>query len=253
MASAADFEAGAVDPAGLVGADGLVFDRLGVAVVSSPPDQLGQLGTLATEENGILAVEPERIVYAIDEVVRLGPLPPAGTSPHESLRAFQAGVNAVVDMLLGPAASAAGAAALSDESQLTWGLQATNAGASQFTGKGIRVAVLDTGLDLGHPDFAGRSIVSKSFVAGQDVQDGNGHGTHTVGTACGSKQPGQLPRYGVATQADIYVGKVLSNQGSGGDAGILAGINWAVSSGCAVVSMSLGAATQPGQAFSQVF
>ena len=51
----------------------------------------------------------------------------------------------------------------------------------------------------------------------------------------------------------IYAGKVLSNRGSGSDAGILAGIEWAIANDCAVVSMSLGASTTPGQSFSRVF
>ena len=61
------------------------------------------------------------------------------------------------------------------------------------------------------------------------------------------------PRYGVAYEAEIFAGKVLSNAGSGSDTGILAGIDWAVQNKCAVISMSLGAATRPGQPFSQVF
>jgi subtilisin family serine protease len=140
-----------------------------------------------------------------------------------------------------------------DESTVTWGLQAAKASASRFSGKGTKLAVLDTGLDLGHPDFQGRSITSSSFVPNQAVQDGHGHGTHCIGTSCGPRQPGQLPRYGIAYDAEIFAGKVLSNQGSGADAGILAGINWAITSGCQIVSMSLGAATQPGQVFSRVF
>ena len=256
VATAADFEGGAVESEALAGADAVVFDQLGVAVLSAPSEQLGRVSAMATEESGILAVEPERIVYAIEDVARLGSLQQAAL-PVESLMAFQAGVNAVVEHLLGTGSAAAPGTtapiATLEESQLTWGLQATNVAASQFTGKGVRVAVLDTGLDLGHPDFAGRQIASKSFISGQDVQDGHGHGTHCIGTACGPRQPGQLPRYGVAYGAEIFAGKVLSNQGSGSDGGILAGINWAVTSRCAIVSMSLGAATQVGQSFSRIF
>ncbi|MDF2780635.1 MAG: peptidase and in kexin sedolisin, partial [Geminicoccaceae bacterium] len=106
---------------------------------------------------------------------------------------------------------------------------------------GIRLAVLDTGMDLQHPDFATRAVQSQSFVTGQAVQDGHGHGTHCIGTACGPAAPQRLPRYGVATNAEVFAGKVLSNQGSGADRGILAGIQWAMVNRCAVVSMSLGA------------
>jgi subtilisin family serine protease len=148
---------------------------------------------------------------------------------------------------------AEGAMPILSEVENTWGLQATKVPASRFTGQGIKVAVLDTGLDLGHPDYSGRQITSASFVVGQTVQDGNGHGTHCIGTACGPRQPGVIPRYGVAFDAEIFAGKVLSNQGSGGDAGILAGIQWAITNGCAIVSMSLGAPTQIGQPHSQIF
>ncbi len=152
-----------------------------------------------------------------------------------------------------PAAAAGAVIAAVDESQATWGLQVTKVVNCCRTGKGVRVAVLDTGFDLQHPDFAGRAVTSQSFIAGQAVQDGHGHGTHCIGTALGAKCPGVRPRYGVAHDAEIFAGKVLSNAGSGTDTGILAGIEWAVQNKCAVISMSLGAATRPGQPFSQVF
>ena len=198
---------------------GVLFESLGVAVVDAPPEQVLR----AAGASAILAVEPERIVYALEATDYA---PPAGDE--------------------------AAIAAL-DESQATWGLQVTKVVNCSRTGKGIRVAVLDTGFDLQHPDFAGRSVTSQSFVAGQAVQDGHGHGTHCIGTALGAKSPGVLPRYGIAYEAEIFAGKVLSNAGSGADSGILAGIEWAIQNGCVVVSMSLGAPVQPGQAFSRVF
>jgi subtilisin family serine protease len=87
----------------------------------------------------------------------------------------------------------------------------------------------------------------------QTAQDGHGHGTHCIGTSCGSLRPRQLPRYGIATGAQIYAGKVLSNQGSGTDSSILAGINWAIANRCAVISMSLGAPVSIGARPSQVY
>jgi subtilisin family serine protease len=140
---------------------------------------------------------------------------------------------------------------------LTWGLIATKVDLSLFTGRGVNVAVLDTGIDLKHPDFGfpgARPITSSSFIAGEPVQDGNGHGTHTTGTTLGIKRPnGTSRRYGVAFEGNIFSGKVLSNAGSGSDGGILAGIDWAIRNGCRIVSMSLGGATRPGEAFSPVY
>ena len=98
---------------------------------------------------------------------------------------------------------------------------------------------------LNHPDFAGRTFVTQTFV-GQPVQDLHGHGTHCIGTACGTKTPpGLYPRYGIAHQSTIFVGKVLSNAGSGGTAGVLAGMNWAIANKCTVISMSLGSPVPP--------
>jgi subtilisin family serine protease len=132
-------------------------------------------------------------------------------------------------------------ATFADTAQATWGMQAVQATSSPRSGKGIRVAVLDTGFDTGHPDFAGRNVTVQSFVAGEPPQDGHGHGTHCIGTSCGPRTPSTGPRYGIAYEADIFAGKVLSNAGSGSDAQILAGINWAVANRCPVLSMSLGA------------
>ena len=114
---------------------------------------------------------------------------------------------------------------------------------SSFSGAGIRVCVLDTGVDSAHPDLADRIAKTESFIAGE-LEDGHGHGTHCIGTAFGPKDPQTLPRYGVAYDAEVFAGKVLSDAGSGADRGILAGINWGISKGCRVISMSLGAATQ---------
>jgi subtilisin len=159
----------------------------------------------------------------------------------------------LADKLAGPAAGMAAVAAALDESQAAWGLQLTKALESCYSGRGVRVAILDTGFDLGHPDFTTRTLVGETFIDGEAVQDGHGHGTHCIGTSCGSQHPDTLPRYGVAYDAEIYAGKVLSNQGSGADRGILAGIEWAVANDCRIVSMSLGARTRPGQSFSRVF
>ena len=195
-------------------ADGLVLHELGVAVITAGADQVAALQEAVRQPGPLSALEEERTVYAI------GPAAPAEEPTAE---------------------------------EFTWGLQAVRGDRSAATGAGARVAVLDTGLDLRHPDFAGRDIVTGSFVPGQEFHDGHGHGTHVTGTSCGPRRPQRGPGYGLAEQASIYSGKVLSDEGSGSDGGILAGISWAIANGCAVVSMSLGAATEPGQPYSEAF
>jgi subtilisin family serine protease len=234
-----------VTAAELAAAENLVFDELGVAVVRTAPDQHRALLASAEASPAVLAIEPERLVYAIQGLAL----------SVDYLRGYRDGVDQLVDRVLqdGAGKLPAAAAPALDESLATWGLQAIRVLTSDRTGKGVRVAVLDTGVDLAHPDLAGRVVTTKSFVEGEEVQDGHGHGTHVVGTACGTSSPTVLPRYGVAPEAEIFVGKVLSNAGSGSDRGILAGINWAVANGCRVVSMSLGAPVGADAAFSPVF
>lgn len=137
-----------------------------------------------------------------------------------------------------------------DDEEKTWGVDAVGAWSSKFTGAGIKVAILDTGLDLEHPDFSGRTIVSESFVSGEDAQDGQGHGTHCAGTAAGGLTSDGNFRYGVASGADLYVGKVLGNNGSGRERDVLTGIAWAIEQGCEVISMSLGSAVREGDSYS---
>ncbi|TXS52315.1 S8 family serine peptidase [Streptomyces sp. t39] len=118
---------------------------------------------------------------------------------------------------------------------------APGAWAAGYTGKGVKVAVLDTGIDVGHPDFAGLIDGTASFVPGEGVTDVNGHGTHVAGTIVGSGAASGGDHKGVAPGADLFVGKVLGGaEGSGQDSWVMAGMQWAAESGADVVNMSLG-------------
>ncbi|UOY02312.1 S8 family serine peptidase [Blastococcus sp. PRF04-17] len=244
VADSRDFEGGHVSPEALQEAPATVFSELGIAVVSADVTQVGALQAAGAESRPVLSVSPELVHHVLH---------------HEALhheragyaQAYRDGVNDLVERLAHAPHDAAlsgvevaGPGRFADTSQATWGIQATKAISSSRSGRGIRVAVLDTGFDLGHPDFAGRTVSAESFVQGESAQDGHGHGTHCIGTSCGPRSPSTGPRYGVAYEADIYSGKVLGNSGSGSDAGILAGINWAVANRCPVISMSLGADVQ---------
>ncbi|MFG2944151.1 S8 family serine peptidase [Streptomyces adustus] len=107
-------------------------------------------------------------------------------------------------------------------------------------GKGVKVAVLDTGADTHHPDLADRIGESQSFVPDETIEDGHGHGTHTASTVGGSGAASDGVEKGVAPGVDLMIGKVLSNEGYGQDSWIIAGMEWAVGHGARVVSMSLG-------------
>jgi subtilisin len=234
MASAADFSsaAGMLEAAG--DADAFVFPEIGVALIGAQAAVSRGMsfdeGSVA-EDSAILSIDPEYFAFA------------SGVNPRDYLK----GVLRTAQMISQDLGLQLDQDPGSGEFEVTpavsgqtWGLSACGVGIFTGNGSNIKVAVLDTGMDLGHPDFAGRPMVSATFN-GQPVQDLHSHGTHCIGTASGSKAPaGTIPRYGVATASRIFVGKVLSNSGSGTQAQILAGMNWAVQNRCEVISMSLG-------------
>jgi subtilisin family serine protease len=257
-------EAGEVDPAALTDPQASVnFPDLGILVAGSVDreraDRIAE--AVADPENPLQDVVLERTYRALqeqppdeeewggvqhrpfgEEPVAEGPVAEhLITSGAQYSREYKEGYRAALRDLQENGGVAPTAF---DESSFTWGLQVTKAATSRFSGRGMRVAVLDTGLDLGHPDFTGRNVVSRSFIPNQTVQDEAGHGTHCIGTACGPRSPfrvpGRPPSYGCASNCDIFAGKVLSNQGSGATAGIIAGMQWAIANGCQVISMSLG-------------
>ncbi|MEU0213395.1 S8 family peptidase [Streptomyces canus] len=220
------------------------FEELGAAVVEVRADQRHALVTTAEADPSIIAAEPERMVYA-------SVITAPQQAPTEFFPAYRSDEETVERHTKTEMALAQGPAV--DEQKWTWGLQAIRANLSSLTGRGVKIAVLDTGVDTDHPDLVERIEDMASFVPGETVEDGQGHGTHCIGTAAGPASPQQGPRYGVATEARILAGKVLSNAGSGADGQILAGMAWAVARGARVISMSLGAPVRPGELFPQTY
>lgn len=104
-------------------------------------------------------------------------------------------------------------------------------------GEGVKVAILDTGIDPDHQDLADAIIDTKDF-SGDGIEDANGHGTHCAGVV-GARLNG-VGFVGVAPKTELLIGKVLGNNGSGQYSWISEGIYWAVESGANIISMSLG-------------
>jgi serine protease AprX len=106
-------------------------------------------------------------------------------------------------------------------------------------GTGIRVAVVDTGIDPEHPDFSGRIAAATSFV-GSSADDGNGHGTHVASIIAGDGAASEGLYVGMAPEAHIYAAKVLTDSGAGLMSDVMAGVEWAVDQNVQVINLSLG-------------
>ncbi|MGW2639495.1 S8 family peptidase [Streptomyces sp. NPDC001348] len=122
---------------------------------------------------------------------------------------------------------------------------APTAWAAGYTGKGVKIAVLDTGVDTTHPDLKSQVIDSKNFSAAADAKDHFGHGTHVASIAAGTGAKSNGKYKGIAPDAKILNGKVLDDSGYGDDSGILAGMEWAAQQGASVVNLSLGGYDTP--------
>ncbi|MFE1404066.1 S8 family serine peptidase [Streptomyces sp. NPDC058770] len=133
---------------------------------------------------------------------------------------------------------------------------AVQAWKSGWTGKGVKVAVLDTGIDSTHPDFSGSIAESADFTRGDGavggaVGDGDGHGTHVASTVAGDGAASDGRYRGMAPDAELLVGKVLDDNGGGQESWVLQGMEWAAAR-APIVNVSLsGAATDGTDPLSQ--
>ncbi len=116
---------------------------------------------------------------------------------------------------------------------------------SKYNGTGVKVAVLDTGVDSNHPDIKGKVVDKVSFAKDESPEDGNGHGTHVAGIIAGSGASSSGKYKGVAPGASLMNIKVLNNQGYGQASLIMEGIEYAVDNGADIISMSLGGSVWP--------
>lgn len=197
--------------------DGIIFERLRIALL-----------------NETAAAKVEALQYSSGS-------PFLSSEPERFVRKLQA------------VSKGRGGGPFKDTSTATWGIHAVGALAVRATGKGVKLAILDTGFDFTHPDFSGRTIHRKSFVGTRSAKDNEGHGTHIAGIAGGDRKGRDGARYGLASGARLYIGKILDDNGEGTDGQTLAGIEWALEKGCQIISMSFGAPVEAGEPCSAVF
>ncbi|WKN44617.1 S8 family serine peptidase [Tunicatimonas pelagia] len=219
---------------------GLLFNHLNIAVVDNIEE--AKLQRAATSSSAVLYWEEEREFRTANELEQLREI-------KQTQQLLQQQIEQLEEMIK----------VRENENgtqweTATWGVNAVALKKDGFTGKGVNVAVLDTGLYAAHPDFAGRVVEGKSFIPNEAWDaDGNGHGTHCVGTALGSVTQQDGKRYGMAHEATMVIGKVLSDRGSGSTSGIVDAIDWALEKKCRIVSLSLGSPVRVGQAPSPIF
>ena len=130
----------------------------------------------------------------------------------------------------------------------------------QLSGKGIKVGILDTGIDLNHPDIVDKIIPAmdqpkqfRNFTSpnpddAYNIELDTGHGTHVTGACTGTGKASMLKYRGVAYDAETYVGKVLTltnGRGTGKNSWVIQGIQWLLDIGIDIISMSLGGSSPP--------
>jgi subtilisin family serine protease len=106
------------------------------------------------------------------------------------------------------------------------GIPAVRQEFSTMSGKGIRLGIIDTGINPNHPDLKGKVKAFRDFIKPQNLNpvDDHGHGTHVAGTVAGGNSSGRS--VGVAPQADLVIAKVFDSAGSSDDANLLLALQW---------------------------
>ncbi|MEU4383645.1 S8 family serine peptidase [Promicromonospora sp. NPDC023805] len=228
------------DVAGLVkaGYDDASRDTLPVIVQAAAT--AGARSAAAAKQNWAASgITPDRKLESVDAVADvlpkgraaklLGALAPSDTGAS----AKKAGSGSVGYVWLDQPVRASDA----DSSPQIGAPEAWEAG---FTGAGVTVAVLDSGIDATHPDLDEVVVGERDFSGKGNVVDGDGHGTHVASILAGSGDASDGVNRGVAPDADLLVGKVLDDDGYGELSGVIEGMEWAAAEGADVVNLSLG-------------
>ena len=226
-----------------IATNGDTDQEVSISIVDVPAGQV-----LATGESSVLEIAQKRFgrIVSIEPDVRIKWIESAQVSfqaaPMPSFEGVMAGltISKAGSFVQNPMASQLAA----QRKEETWGINRVHAPSawSNTQGKGVKVAVIDTGIDSSHPDLSGSvdggySAITKTENP-SDYQDDNGHGSHVAGTIAAHRDGKGV--VGVAPKARLYAVKVLNADGSGSLADIIDGIVWAAKNKMDVANMSLG-------------
>lgn len=218
------------------GAQLLIFDRLGVGLLAmDDPQQFQFLKEHSPKNRGLRIARPEsQMQLAISPDSESPPFDewnnPLECNSQNQIHLPRTQRALTTSKIL---------KGFEDNQKHSWAMQACGITQSRWTGKGVKIAILDTGLDLNHADWSSRHIAHRSFID-DSTHDFHGHGTQCAGLAAGFSTDKYVPRFSAAPMADLHIAKVLSPDGNGPDSAILAGIDWALGQGCQLLSLSVG-------------
>lgn len=206
--------------------NGVLYKNLGILVVENMDEE--QLkSAVKSESNPIVYYEKEREFFSADELQLITELKKQSAGLTEKISELEKYMSNKP---------------LPQKSmvEMEWGLKAIGMERAQYTGKGVDVCILDTGLETSHPDFSSEEIEGKSFIDGEDWnRDPNGHGTHCAGIATGNIRSDTGKRYGIAGGCNLKIAKVLSDSGRGTTSSVIDAIDWAITKKFRILSLSL--------------
>lgn len=206
--------------------NGVLYKNLGILVVDNMDEE--QLkSAMKNESNPIVYYEKEREFFSADELQLITELKKQSAGLAEKISELEKYISNKP---------------LPQKSmvEMEWGLKAIGMERAQYTGKGVDVCILDTGLETSHPDFSSEEIEGKSFIDGEDWnRDPNGHGTHCAGIATGNIRSDTGKRYGIAGGCNLKIAKVLSDSGRGTTSSVIDAIDWAITKKFRILSLSL--------------
>jgi len=206
--------------------NGVLYKNLGILVVDNMDEE--QLkSAVKNESNSIIYYEKEREFFPADELQLIKELKKQSAGLAEKISELE---KYITNKPL-PQKSFV---------EMEWGLKAIGLENANYTGKGIDICILDTGLEISHPDFSSEEIEGKSFIDGEDWnRDPNGHGTHCAGVATGNTRNDTGKRYGIARGCNLKIAKVLADNGRGTTSSVIDAIDWAITKKFRILSLSL--------------